>query len=65
MSLGQSDRSPLRVIQPVMWVGMQKGGPNSPMVCGACADWKACAAADRCARASDEDYARTPSRGQS
>lgn len=44
------------VIQPVTWAGMQKGGPDSPMVCGACPDWRACAASKRCARASDEDY---------
>jgi hypothetical protein len=53
-------QSGFRIIQPVMWAGMQKGGPDSPMVCGACPDWQACAASDRCARATDEDYARSP-----
>jgi hypothetical protein len=47
-----------KVIQPASWAGQQKGGPDSPMVCGACPDWRACEAADRCARASDEDYTR-------
>jgi hypothetical protein len=42
-----------------MWAGVQKGGPGSPMVCGACPDWERCAGADRCARASDGDYARS------
>lgn len=46
----------LRVIQPPTWAGMQKGGPGSPMVCGACANWHACDAENRCARATDEDY---------
>lgn len=48
----------LKVIQPPTWAGLQKGGPDSPMVCGACPDWRACAEDDRCARATDEDYAR-------
>jgi hypothetical protein len=47
-----------RVIQPVMWAGMQKGGPDSPMVCGACPDWEKCDRNDTCARASKEDYSR-------
>lgn len=51
--------APLRAIQPVHWAGMQKGGPDSPMVCGACPDWNACAEANRCDRATDEDYARS------
>lgn len=49
---------PLRVIQPITWAGMQKGGPESPMVCGSCDDWEGCAARDRCLRASDADYER-------
>ncbi len=48
----------LKIIQPRLWAGMQKGGPDSPMVCGACPDWKKCAEKDRCERARDEDYER-------
>lgn len=48
----------MRIIQPPMWCGVQKGGPLSPMVCGACPDWQECSEADRCRRASDDDYRR-------
>lgn len=48
----------IKAIQPLSWAGLQKGGPDSPMVCGACPDWCKCTAEDRCARASDEDYQR-------
>lgn len=52
----RDERKPLRVIQPVTWCGVQKGGPDSPMVCGACPDWKACDEADRCARAGPDTW---------
>jgi len=45
-----------RVIQPMTWAGMQKGGPDSPMVCGACPDWEACAKRGACDRATAADY---------
>jgi hypothetical protein len=48
----------MKAIQPITWAGQQKGGTESPMVCGACPDWRKCAVQDRCDRASDEDYAR-------
>jgi hypothetical protein len=48
----------LRVLQPATWAGYQKGGFDSPMVCGACPDWQRCSEANRCERASDEDYRR-------
>lgn len=44
------------IIQPLMWAGEQKGGPDSPMVCGACPDWQECESLGTCGRASDEDY---------
>jgi hypothetical protein len=44
-----------RAVQPMHWAGMTKVA-GGPMVCGACSTPEACDTADRCARASDEDY---------
>lgn len=49
--------STFRAVQPMLWAGMTKV-PGGPMVCGACMTPEACDVADRCARASDEDYDR-------
>lgn len=49
----------MRVIQPIHWAGTTKHDPEI-MVCGACPTPEACAEADRCARARQEDYDRDP-----
>lgn len=48
----------LETIQPLLWAGQQKGGPDSPMVCMSCPDWRKCAANKRCDYATDADYER-------
>jgi hypothetical protein len=47
----------MKVIQPVTWAGVQKGGPESAMVCGACPTPWECELRDTCSRATAEDYA--------
>lgn len=48
--------APFVAVQPPHWAGMQKGGPGSPMVCGACPDWEKCGRQGFCDRATPEDY---------